>query len=53
MNINIEEEALCYLVEYGDTREADMVKYLKQVSGLSERVIRTHIAKMLKKEKNP
>lgn len=51
MNINIEEEALCYLVEYGDTREADMVKYLKQVSGLSERVIRTHIAKMLKKEK--
>jgi predicted transcriptional regulator len=51
MNINIEEEVLCYLIEFGDTREADMVNYLKQVSDVSERVIRTHLAKMIRKEK--
>ena len=44
------EEAIEYLKKYGNTREADLAKYLKKRTGLTQRAVMGEISKYTDKK---
>jgi predicted transcriptional regulator len=46
--MDVEEEILEYLFEYGNTKETDLIRYLQEECRVSDRHIKKVIAKMKK-----